>query len=277
MKARNIIAFLILCELCVIADSKGSDNPFIIIKKSDKLIAEKKYETAYKLLEESDPGNGIEEIFLKKVDVALNYYITSMNHVIFTFQDLKPDESVEDLRGAPGDRHAYKLDVYKKLSDYLMREPKNWKLKRVLGCFDFDYFNKFERMKGTGADYSFLEDSKKLLSEAYRNKEYDYLSLQILGYFEYMKQQYAGSVEYLLGSYKLNNGYIHTVYLLAAAYFKSNRDDLAVKYAAEGLKLKSGRNDLKADLAKILSTIYRDRGDVKRADLYDRLSQNYSK
>lgn len=277
MKAKNIIVFLVLFELFLIAESKGSGGPDLIIKKADKLIAEKKYETAYKLLEESDPQNGNEQIFLKKVDVALNYYITSMNHVIFTFQDLKPDESVEDLRGAPGDRHAYKLDIYEKLSDYMKSEPKNWKLKRVLGCFDFDYFNKFERIKASGTDYSFLEDSKKLLSEAYRNKEYDYLSLQILGYFEYMNQQYARSVDYLLESYRLNNGYIHTVYLLAASHFKNRQDDLAVKYAAEGLKLKSSRNDLKADLAKIMSIIYRDRGDVKRADLYDKLSRNYAK
>lgn len=277
MKNTHFTTFILLFILCLGTHAEVMASEKEVLKKADQLITERKYETAYDLLEKADGENKNPEIFLKKVDIALNYFIISMNHMIFNFQDLKEGENLLEVRGTKGDRKAYKLTIHETLSEYIKKEPKNWKYKRVLGYFLFDYFNKFERQVGEKADISFLTDSKKLLLEAYKHNECDVNSLNALGYFDYSEKKFDKAITYFKKSYKLNSEDMYTIYLLTACYFKTNKDDLAIKYGTIGLKLKNNQYALKADLAKMLGIIYKDKKDTKNAAKYFDMAEEYGK
>lgn len=265
------------CFLIILIFFSHSAYPYSntkdIIAEADRLISNKKYESAYKLLENYDWENKIPEVFLKKVDIALNYFIFSMNHLLFSFKDLKDNEDLETLRGGNKNFNpVYKLNIVEILSNLIKKEPNNWKYKRVLGYFYFDYFNKFERPKGNSGDATFLSDAKKLLLEAYNHNEYNSKSLRVLGYFDYLDLKFESAIKYFLKSYNLDKEDIYTLYFLSASYFKSNKDDLAIKYATIGLNLKNNRDDLKSELANLLSIIYQGRRDDENAKKYSELS-----
>lgn len=247
------------------------------LKKADQLLAERKYESAFELLEQADSGNKSPLVFLKKVDIALNYFITSVNHTLFSFQDLKEGEDLLALRGSPGKRKVYKLAIHEALSQLVDKYPKNRKYKRILGYFLFDYYNRFERQAGEKADTSYLAQSKELLLEAYKHREYDNNSLNALGYFDYAAEKYDSAIVYFKKSYRLNTSDIYAVYLLTAAYFKAKKDEQAIKYGTIGLNLQNSRYDLKADLARILGIIYKERKDTKNAATYLDLAEEYSR
>ena len=68
------------------------------LKKANELIKEKKYQSAYKLLNDFDPKNCNVEIVLLKEDIVLNYYITSIMHQVFSLKDLEKNEDIMDYR-----------------------------------------------------------------------------------------------------------------------------------------------------------------------------------
>jgi hypothetical protein len=72
-----------------------------LLSDVDRLVAEKKYLSAFKLLNSRENGDSNPDIVLKKVDIAMNYFGMSMNHKIFAFKDLEKDEDIMDVRGKP--------------------------------------------------------------------------------------------------------------------------------------------------------------------------------
>ena len=65
-----------------------------IINKANDLIANKKYETAFKLLQDFDARNEKPDVVLLKEDIALNYFVTSIMHEIFALKDLEKNEDI---------------------------------------------------------------------------------------------------------------------------------------------------------------------------------------
>ena len=64
------------------------------IKKANDFIAEKKYETAFNLLDKFDPTNDKPNIVLLKEDILLNYFVTSIMHQMFALTDIKKAEDI---------------------------------------------------------------------------------------------------------------------------------------------------------------------------------------
>jgi hypothetical protein len=73
-----------------------------ILKKSHGLIDEKKYDSAFKLLQGFDLKNDRPSIALLKEEIVLNYFVKSIMHQLFGLKDLKSNEDIYELRGQEG-------------------------------------------------------------------------------------------------------------------------------------------------------------------------------
>lgn len=65
-----------------------------IIAKANKLVEDKKYESAFKLLDTADSTNCNPDIFLLKEDIVLNYFVSSLMHQAFALKDINKDEDI---------------------------------------------------------------------------------------------------------------------------------------------------------------------------------------
>ena len=109
------------------------------LAQAEELIAQKKYLSAYKVLDVYDPRNENSVIFLKKVDIVQNYFLFNIMNQIFCLDDIPFDKDVEDLRGneeASGCSSVmFAIDTI--AQRLLEKEPNNCRLHRCLG----EYYN----------------------------------------------------------------------------------------------------------------------------------------
>ncbi|MBP1663943.1 MAG: hypothetical protein H6Q19_1083 [Bacteroidetes bacterium] len=70
MKKTMTIALLTFFVLTIHAQ-----NEITTLEKANQLIANKKYESAFKTLQDFDPKNEKPDVVLLKVDIALNYFV----------------------------------------------------------------------------------------------------------------------------------------------------------------------------------------------------------
>src|ERR1017187_4024873 len=105
--------FFFLCLYLPLFSFAQSDKQ--IIDKVQKYIANKKYETAYELLDSIDPLNRIPDLVLLKEELSLNYFIASVNHEMYSFKDLKKDETLADFRDKPGESKMHQFEINKVL------------------------------------------------------------------------------------------------------------------------------------------------------------------
>ncbi len=107
------------------------------LAQADMLVAQKKYWSAYQLLDKTDPDNENSTLFLKKADIVQNYFLFNIMNQIFCIDDLPGDKSVEELRGkeeASG-CHTVMLPIDTIAEMLLLKEPSNAQLYRCLGDF----------------------------------------------------------------------------------------------------------------------------------------------
>lgn len=123
MKHLFLILLVSLLGIGAMAQNESS-----ILKKADKMIAKRQYETAYKLLDNFDTTNDRVEVLLKKEDIVLNYFVQSINHQIFSLRDLKKGETLADARATFTQGTLIPFDADSLLQRLLAREPGNCRL-----------------------------------------------------------------------------------------------------------------------------------------------------
>ena len=89
MKKITILSIATVLTLTVFGQTESET-----VKKANDFIASKKYETAFKTLQDFDPKNEKPNISLLKEEIALNYFVTSIMHEMFAFKDLEKGEDI---------------------------------------------------------------------------------------------------------------------------------------------------------------------------------------
>ena len=155
------------------------------LKKANELIKEKKYQSAYKLLNDFDPKNCNVEIVLLKEDIVLNYYITSIMHQVFSLKDLEKNEDIMDYRDKEGSFNMYMIEIDKVLDSLIKINPENCKLFDGLGRYYYEVQTKYggKWLKGNNELYRLIETNYKInvsiMGIALSNKNYDYIWFMI--------------------------------------------------------------------------------------------------
>ena len=269
------ITFLFL-NLTFLSLSIFGQTEIQTIKKTNKFITEKKYETAFNLLDKFDAKNDKPEIVLLKEKILLNYFVTSIMHQLFALKDINKDEDILDYRGKNGSYNMHIFPVDSILTRLIKIYPDNCKLHKGLADYYYEVHLKY------GGNW--LKDDNELFRLIETNYQKaidgncaDYLSYYVLGYINLTQKKYKKSIPYLLKSIKMNNGYASSHYNLAYAYLFNGERKKALKYAINSFDLYNDKV-YKSDAARMIGQIYTELNDDKNAlkyyEIADKLDPN---
>ena len=233
------------------------------IKKANELIADKKYESAFKLLDKFDPDNTKPEIALLKEDIVLNYFVTSMMHQMFALKDLEKDEDIMDYRGKNGSFGMQKFEVDKILDNLIKKYPDDCKLYKGLGDYYYEVSLKYgDEWLKKGKELFKLIEANDL--KAIDNNCADYNTYYVMGYINISQKKYREGIPYFLKSIELNKNDGNTYYNLAYAYLYLDKRDSALINAQISLDLYKEKT-YKSDAARMMGQIYLELKDTKNA------------
>ncbi|MBR8538301.1 hypothetical protein KDU71_22210 [Carboxylicivirga sediminis] len=196
----------------------------------DSLLEQGQYLTAFEQLNECSQLSSVDCI-LKKVDLALNYYLNSYYHRAFSFIDLRPGEDLEQLRNEKAfgaTPIAFQIDST--LLELQEKFPEDSRITKALGDFYNRIYQDFGERWGLSAE-QLLEKSNNYYQEAYSNGVYDYYSLYVLGYYQSLFQNYFEAQNWFLRSLKLRPNEPLTNYSLAVTYLFDGLPQKGVEHA----------------------------------------------
>ena len=258
MKKILHLLFIMVISLNAYSQSGGET-----IKKANELIADKKYESAFKLLDKFDPDNTKPEIALLKEDIVLNYFVTSMMHQMFALKDLEKDEDIMDYRGKNGSFGMQKFEVDKILDNLIKKYPDDCKLYKGLGDYYYEVSLKYgdEWLKKEKELFKLIEANDL---KAIDNNCADYNTYYVMGYINISQKKYREGIPYFLKSIELNKNDGNTYYNLAYAYLYLDKRDSALINAQISLDLYKEKT-YKSDAARMMGQIYSELKDTKNA------------
>lgn len=237
-----------------------------VLKKANSLIVDKKYESAFKLLDSFDPKNKKPDVVLLKEDIVLNYFVTSIMHQMFALKDLQKNENILDYRGKKGSFYMQKFQVDSILENLIKVYPTNCKLYKGLGAYYYEVYNKYNG-QWLKEDGELLKLMQTNFQKAVEGNCADYLSYYILGFINVSQEKYKESIPYFLKSIELNKNYADAPYNLAYAYLYTEDRPNALKYAKVSLDLYTDQT-YKSDAARMLGQIYTEMEDNNNALVY---------
>ncbi len=243
-----------------------------ILKKADKLIEERKYASAYALLEDKDPDNLKPPIVLKKADLAMDYFVTSIMHQTFAFKDLAEDEDIIEARiNSDSQTYAmYILPLQDVLDTLIKLHPENYKLHKTLGKFYYEVYLKYGE-KWIISSQELLRNMYTYSKEAADNGEADFLTYYNIGFYLTGNERYAEAISAYKNSIALDTTYPTSQYNLAICYMYVDSAQKGIEYAEKAMELYKSPA-LKADAARVTGVLYRNSGDDENALKYFKLS-----
>lgn len=237
------------------------------IEKAEKLIENKKYESAYNTLNEKDPNNENPEIVIAKTNLFLNYFVSSMMHQMFALKDLEPTEEILDVRGTEGAFSMFWFAPDSILLGLIEKYPTNYELMKALGFYYHEVHLKYNG-RWLIPDSFLVDKFKTYYLTAYENNVFDYWSAYGIGYAYLMSQDYKSSIPFFEKSIELKNDYPSSYYNHAFACLYTDQREKAIESAKKAMDLYD-YPDYKADAARMIAVIYRELHDTVNAiDFY---------
>ena len=269
------VSILILAFFCL---TVFGQTEIEIINKANSFIANKKYESAFNLLDSFDTDNNMPDIVLLKEDIVLNYFTTSIMHQVFALKDLKKNENIMDYRGKEGAFGMQMFQVDSILERLIKIYPDNCKLYKGLGDYYYDVYLKYggEWLKNDSELYELMHTN---FQKAVDGNCADYLSYYVLGYVNIVQKRYIECIPHFLKSIEKNTAYATSHYNLAYAYLFADDKQNALKYAKNAFDLYIDQ-EYKSDAARMLGQIYTELNEDKKAlenyELADKIDpENY--
>src|SRR5690554_570405 len=241
----SIILFLILSSPAAFSQTKLET-----INKANDLIANKKYASAFNLLDAFDPTNDNADVVLLKEKIMLNYFVTSLMHQIFALKDLEKNEDIMDYKGHEGSFEMHSFQVDSILTKLINIYPTNCKLYKGLADYYYDAHLKYGER--------WLIDDNDLLpliqinyQKAIEGNCADYQTYYVLGYLNLIREKINESIPYFQKSIELHHSYASSHYNLAYAYLFTDDRENALKFAKNALDLYKDK-DYKSDAARMV-------------------------
>jgi tetratricopeptide (TPR) repeat protein len=241
-----------------------------VIKRANYLIANKRYESAFRLLRNFDSNNQMPDIVLLREDIALNFYVSTTEHQSFSFKDLRGNEDVTDYRSREGSYAGYNFPVNKILDNLVNSYPTNYKLYKGLG----DYYAAVQSIyddKWFISEDSLYQLIKKNFQIAIDHNVGDDFSYYEIGYLDISQKKYKEAIPYFLKSIAIYKGNPDAFFNLAYAYLYANDTLNALKSAKNAYRMYDDSTN-KADAARMAAEIYVELKDTVNAIRFYRVS-----
>ena len=260
---------IITTLLCIAALTGYSQAQTNVLTAAQKLIYEKKYESAYVLLDNDDPNNEKPDVVLLKEDIVLNYFVTSMMHQVFALKDLKKNEDIMKYRGQTGTFSMFPFQVDSVLLKLIAQYPDNCKLYRGLAFYYNEVLNKYGGWLGDEEELEqkILENGTKAIDGGCA----DYATYHNTGVVMLMQEKTAQSIPLLQKATELDPEQADAHYNLAYAYLFTDQHDHALPQAKIALDLYKDK-ELKGDAARITGQILMEKGEYRNALKYFELA-----
>lgn len=269
MKKLTLLFISALFTLTVSAQTESET-----LKQANDLIADKKYESAFKLLDSFDPKNTLPDIVLLKEHIALDYFVSSIMHQAFGLKDLEKHEDIADYRGKEGDFVLQLFQIDSVLENLVKQYPTNCKLYRGLGEF---YYKAHASYGGRWlkSDHELFKLIETNYTKAVEGNCADQASYYTLGYVALAQERYTESIPHFLTAIEMDQNDPSAHYNLAYAYLYVDDRQHALKYAKNALDLYTDRT-YKSDAARMMGQIYSELEDYPNATLSYELADNIS-
>ncbi|UOQ98933.1 tetratricopeptide repeat protein [Hymenobacter sp. 5317J-9] len=224
------------------------------LAQAAKLEAEKKYESAYQVLDKADPKNQQPAVVLQKEKLLLSYYLIALNFQGFGLKDLAAGETVERLRGKEGNYSMHLLDIPQTLTRLQKQFPQDYRLSQGLG----DYYYRATLCHCGEQDKTeaqLLDLVIEHYGRAHAHQLGDFMTYYAVGYGHLAQGRAQPSVAPFEKSIALNPQYPDAPYNLAYALLQLKKPAEAIPYAQTSLRLYTDPA-LKADAARMLGELY---------------------
>ena len=257
---------LILCGLMLVAVVFSASAKADVLADVDRLVTEKKYLSAFRLLEVQENGDSNPDIALKKAELVLKYFVNSIEHKVFTLADLKEDEEIIDVRGKPGSSIIINFDMDKVFTPLINNYPKDQRLYIALADY---YLNAYECCRGRlgKSDEDVLKDARSNYDKAIALGETDPRTYFCAGKTAIYMNDLAGAAKLLEISVQKSDSYAPAQYNLAYAYVFQGRPAEAAPHAVAAYEIYDVI-PLKADAAMLAGQAYMDLGNTEEALKY---------
>ncbi|MFD2785708.1 tetratricopeptide repeat protein [Hymenobacter rubripertinctus] len=152
------------------------------LRQARQLELDRRYESAWQLLQELDSANTVPAVVLQKANLALTYYTATEGLTRFAFRNLRlTDPAPDSLRVLSQDTVRHNFAVRRVLERLYRQYPDNYRLARALG----DYFYAVQQCdcaeQRLGEDEVFRR-TIAAYQEAHAHGQGDYVSYFALGY-----------------------------------------------------------------------------------------------
>jgi hypothetical protein len=224
------------------------------IDSATKLIQSRKYETAYKVLDNFDAENKIPEVADKKQDILLKYFVSSIMHTLFGLKDLKGKETISTYRGQPGSYSLFPFEAEEIFTRLKKEQPDNYISYKALGEYYYEVYLKY------GDNWLIRQDSLFTLMEsnckiAAEHNAADYITYYILGFVSTSTERYDEGIANFYKCLELEPTHGPASYNMAYAYLYKDQRDSAIKYALRAYDTYTDAS-LKGDAARIAAVSY---------------------
>lgn len=262
MKNKLSIILLVLI-ICSYTYAQTTEE---IVAQSKELVAQKKYASAFKTLNDFDPKNSKTDIVVEKIDIALKYHVNTIMHQFFSFADIGPTEDILDYR-TQGKSFDLKMFSVQSVLDSLMKVyPENAKLNKSAGLFYFDVLINYGD-NWLKEPYELVQLSEGNLTRAHLMDLADHETYYALGYLKLISNRIEQSVPDFLRSLEFNEKFAPTHFNLAYALQSINKNNDALTYARNAFNYYTNPMQ-KADAARMIGAIYLKSGEKKSAQQY---------
>jgi len=262
---RRWIVFIGVSMLISLAQATSIDVENLL-QKSAVLKEQRQYATAYQLLDSLDRGNRYTDIVLEKLDIAMNFYVTSIMHQFFGFENLKAGQAIEDLRGKPGTYNLHILKADEVLDSLLQHHPEDFRLHKALGDYYYEVYLRYgEEWLKPIEEVTIKIDQH--YAQAAQGGAGDYETYFVLGFLRLGESKWQDAAGYLNKSIELNPSYPAAYYNMAYALLQLNQVEDALSYGKAAWQLYK-EDPMKADVARMLSVLFDENMQVDSAVFY---------
>ncbi|WP_187319306.1 tetratricopeptide repeat protein [Hymenobacter citatus] len=250
--SRITAAFLLAGGFFLAATAQGQTN-IAILQKADALVGERKYASAFQVLQKYDPRNERPAVVLQKEDIALRYNVGHSQYRRFAFKDVQLTDNLENFRSPDSTYTMTTFPLGRALRALKIRYPNDYKLDRGLG----DYY--FAVQQCNCAEASKEEDDLFPLIIQYYDVAHehgygDYSSYYAQGYSYQRLGMFQESVAPFLRSIELRKNYPEARLNLAFVYLELKQFEKAKEQAQLAVELFPDEQH-KSDANFLLKTI----------------------
>lgn len=246
--------FIAIVVLNLITSFSFANSDKKIIDQANKLISNKKFETAFKKLDQYDPQNKNIDIFLKKYEIVSKYALSSKLHRAYALKDLKKNENLNSVvyNIDQINFHEFKADL---VFDSLLKiQPENCELNKLASEHLFDVHLKFGKY-WIMPENEYLKQmaiySEKTIKGNCANEQ----SYYKIGYYLINVGKYKESIYFLYQCVLKNDKSPTYHYNLALAYLMTKSQATALKHAKKAYELYTD-SMYKSDASRMLGEAY---------------------